>query len=94
MRSGHYDGRTLTSLAQFERQLPGPEREFQLCGMEEGPLVVLTGIEPESPKNANDAEGFDVIDISKLKSAIESRLPESSRFYPSIPIKTGTVSVF
>jgi len=57
----------LTSLAQFERQLPGPEREFQLGGMEEGPLVVPTGIEPESPKNANDAEGFDVIDISKLK---------------------------
>jgi hypothetical protein len=26
-----------------------------------------TGIEPESPKNGDDVEDFEVIDISKLK---------------------------
>jgi len=30
-------------------------------------LVVSTGIELESTKNANAADEFDVIDISKLK---------------------------
>jgi hypothetical protein len=39
----------------------GAERIFEKF------VVVPTGIEPESAKNADDAEEPDVIDISKLK---------------------------